>query len=156
MRVVLDSNIFCRAFIGQKGPCRSILTASYRLEFSLLVSNAIVTEILHILWEKANKDKLHDSAKKELVGRLLRAMSRAVDVNATVKRNICVEDPEDDKFIWCAIEGNADIIVSADKDLLNLNGSSQLKNKKGKSIQVLSPEDFQQYMLIKAVNQKRN
>ena len=32
-------------------------------------------------------------------------------------------DPEDDKFIWCAIEGKADFIVSGDKHLLELANS---------------------------------
>jgi predicted nucleic acid-binding protein len=29
-------------------------------------------------------------------------------------------DPSDDKFIWCAIEGRAEVIVSGDEHLLNL------------------------------------
>lgn len=29
-------------------------------------------------------------------------------------------DPSDDKFIWCAIEGHAEVIVSGDEHLLNL------------------------------------
>ncbi|MCP4574677.1 MAG: putative toxin-antitoxin system toxin component, PIN family [Deltaproteobacteria bacterium] len=32
-------------------------------------------------------------------------------------------DPSDDKFIWCAIEGRADVIVSGDEHLLNLSPS---------------------------------
>ena len=32
-------------------------------------------------------------------------------------------DPSDDKFIWCAIEGCAEVIVSGDEHLLNLSPS---------------------------------
>ena len=30
------------------------------------------------------------------------------------------KDPSDDKFIWCAIQGGAEVIVSGDEHLLNL------------------------------------
>jgi len=30
------------------------------------------------------------------------------------------KDPSDDKFIWCAMEGRAEVIVSGDEHLLNL------------------------------------
>lgn len=36
------------------------------------------------------------------------------------KPNVIPEDPEDDKFIACAIEGKAEYIVSEDKDLRRL------------------------------------
>lgn len=32
-------------------------------------------------------------------------------------------DPSDDKFIWCAIQGGAEVIVSGDEHLLNLQSS---------------------------------
>jgi len=40
----------------------------------------------------------------------------------TVKpgRPFVTMDPSDDKFIWCAIEGHAEVIVSGDEHLLNL------------------------------------
>ena len=46
---------------------------------------------------------------------------------------IC-RDPEDDKFISCAIPGSADYIVSGDKDLFDL--------KKYKSIKIIKASDF--------------
>jgi putative PIN family toxin of toxin-antitoxin system len=36
---------------------------------------------------------------------------------------VVVKDPSDDKFIWCALEGHAEVIVSGDKHLLNLSQS---------------------------------
>jgi len=32
-------------------------------------------------------------------------------------------DPPDDKFVWCAIEGRAEVIVSGEEHLLNLSPS---------------------------------
>ena len=55
-----------------------------------------------------------------------------VEVVKDVK-GIC-RDPEDDKFISCAISGSADYIVSGDKDLFDL--------KQYKSIKIIKASDF--------------
>jgi predicted nucleic acid-binding protein len=45
-------------------------------------------------------------------------------------------DPTDDKFLECAVSGEADYIVSADGDLLNLHGV--------RGIPILDPPAFWQ------------
>lgn len=52
--------------------------------------------------------------------------------------SVC-EDPDDDKFIECAIAGKCNIIVSGDRHLLKLAGY--------KGIQVLKPRDFMEQYL---------
>lgn len=52
MRVVLDTNVYVSAFIGQADSCREILRELYRQHYTLLVSNAII-----------NGDKQHLMAK---------------------------------------------------------------------------------------------
>ena len=47
--------------------------------------------------------------------------------------SVC-EDPDDNKFIECAIAGNSKLIVSGDKHLLNITGYH--------GISVLKPRDF--------------
>ena len=48
--------------------------------------------------------------------------------------NVIQEDPDDNKFIACAVEGRVDYIVSEDKDLQRL--------KKYDSITVLGKQEF--------------
>jgi putative PIN family toxin of toxin-antitoxin system len=38
-------------------------------------------------------------------------------------RNFIQNDPKDDMFIWCAMEGNASVIISGDEHLLNFKES---------------------------------
>lgn len=38
-------------------------------------------------------------------------------------RSYVQSDPQDDIFIWCAIKGKADLIISGDSHLLKLTGS---------------------------------
>ncbi len=52
----------------------------------------------------------------------------------TPKLKIVINDPDDDKFIECAVELGADYIVSGDKELLTV--------KKFGNIRILSPRQF--------------
>ncbi|MBI3385275.1 hypothetical protein HY030_03740 [Candidatus Gottesmanbacteria bacterium] len=47
---------------------------------------------------------------------------------------VVAKDPGDDKFIACAISGNANYLVSGDKHLLEMNNYHGLK--------ILSPKGF--------------
>ena len=48
------------------------------------------------------------------------------------------KDPTDNKFIECAVEGNADCIISGDKHIVGL--------KDYKGIAILSPKQFLEYI----------
>src|SRR5262249_15213790 len=49
----------------------------------------------------------------------------ATVVNPTRKLNVVEDDPDDNIVLECAAEAEADIIVSADKDLLRLKNYGQ-------------------------------
>lgn len=55
---------------------------------------------------------------------------------ARVVKNIC-QDPDDDKFLSCALSASADFIVSGDKDLTAI--------KQYKSIKIITPQRLLQY-----------
>jgi putative PIN family toxin of toxin-antitoxin system len=44
-----------------------------------------------------------------------------------------LDDPSDDKFIWCAVEGNAEAIVTSDQHLLRLSSCP---------VPIFSPSEF--------------
>ena len=52
---------------------------------------------------------------------------------ARLRRQIC-NDPDDDKFIACAIAAKTKLIISGDQDLLRVTGTSGIK--------VLTPAEF--------------
>jgi putative PIN family toxin of toxin-antitoxin system len=53
----------------------------------------------------------------------------------TVKSGLAfiIEDPSDDKFIWCALEGGAEAIISSDRHLLRL---------RSRPVPIFSPSEF--------------
>ena len=51
-------------------------------------------------------------------------------------KNIVHTDPSDDKFIHCAINGNAEFIISGDDHLLSLRSV--------KNVRIVNPSEFMQ------------
>jgi len=55
-------------------------------------------------------------------------------VTPTRKINVVLEDPTDDKFIECAVEGESDYIITNDKHLLKI--------KEFEGIKIIIPYEF--------------
>ncbi len=55
-----------------------------------------------------------------------------LDTNVFVE-SVC-EDPEDDKFIACALAGRCKVIISGDRHLLKVSGFGEIR--------VMSPRQF--------------
>ena len=133
MKIILDTNVFISG-IFFSGPPSQILKAWQNKSFQIVLSEQILIEYQKVADELSSKYPQVDIAPIiELVtihGQLIDA--QGIDIS------IC-EDPDDDKFIECAIAGKCDIIVSGDKHLLNLAGY--------KSIKILRPREFvEQYL----------
>lgn len=141
MRTVLDTNIFYRAIICKSGPCRSILEANYRGVFTLLLSKETLEEarkvILGFLDREASLSKID---KDEILRMFMYALLRAenVDVRSKLKKS---RHGADNKFVRCAIDGNADYIISADDHLLSI--TEPITNLGGKPVHIEPPERHQ-------------
>jgi len=113
MRVVFDSNVFISAFVipGSQGE-RAFLLAR-RKRFVLHTSIAILTETAGRLRRKFGQDE--DDIKQAL-----RQISRAAVVSKpTTKLNV-VDDEADNRILECALQAQADLIVTGDRHLLKL------------------------------------
>ena len=113
MRVVLDTNVFVSAALG--GQIGIISAAWQANEFTLIMSNAILSEYIDVL----SRPKLH--LTPEVVSVVVaRAQRRAEFVTPTKAITAVEADPTDNKFLEAALEGKADYVVSGDKHLLDL------------------------------------
>ena len=105
--VVIDTNCLLRMI-----PLRS----RYRLawesfldgKYTLCVSNEILSEYMEILAEKVNA-----SFAANIVGAILRSPF-VLRFDPQFHFNLIEADPDDNKFVDCAIIANADFIVSDD------------------------------------------
>ena len=127
MRIILDTNVVISG-IFWAGPPQIILKRWLAGKATLLVSAPILAEYREVLRRMSDK---HGFAYFSKWDRLLTELSEAVEPKQLVA--IC-RDHDDDKYLEAAVGGQAQALVSGDKDLL------VLKDIHG--IPILSPRNF--------------
>ena len=116
LRLVFDTNIYVMASGMPGGYIVYWLDMALPPDnrFQLYTSSAILIEVQAKLEQKMRFER---AQAVEFINRLKRI---AIEVNPTQILNIVKEDPDDNVILECALEAHADIIVSADRDLLRL------------------------------------
>jgi putative PIN family toxin of toxin-antitoxin system len=120
MRVVFDTNIFISAFVipgsqGEKAVLR-ILEA----QDTLLLSKEILDELLSALSMKFSRDK-------EEISRVAIFLSEIAEWVEPTAQISALEDEPDNRILECAVSGEADIIVTGDKEMLRLKQYQKTK-----------------------------
>lgn len=111
MNVVIDTNVFVSSFFG--GNARRIIDLWKEGKVRLCLSKAILDEYIAVLQRMGLKDQ---SELKELLSLFAKA-HHLTFTTKTSKIRAVPEDPDDDKFIECAVALTAEIIVTGDKAL---------------------------------------
>lgn len=115
MRVVLDTNTLISALLFSGTASRLVpLWQSGRI--TVLLSKAILEEYLRVL--AYPKFRLTDQEIRGLIEGDLLPFVDTVQVRKSLK--VVTRDPEDDKFLECAVAGRAAYLVTGDRDLLEL------------------------------------
>ena len=128
MKIVLDTNVFISGIFFH-GPPAQILEAWKSSKIQIVLSKEILEEYQRVADVLAKKySEIDISAIIELI-----AIHGEVIDTEGVEVFEC-EDPDDNKFLECAIASRAKLIVSGDKHLLKLNGYQE--------IGVYKPRDF--------------
>jgi putative PIN family toxin of toxin-antitoxin system len=120
VRAVFDTNIFISALVIPGGRADAALQEVLQGRVSLVISRAIIHEVLAVLARKFGRDA-------EELSRVAIFLSDAADVvspNLTIR--ILRDDP-DNRVIECAVAGKADVIVSGDQEMLKLGAHQEIK-----------------------------
>jgi len=120
LRLVLDTNIFVSSILTRQGTAAQLLNAWRDRQFLLVVSVDIIDEISAVLRRRRLREKY--AITSEDVDQLIALFEHdalSVPGQADVAGAI-PNDPADEKFLACAVDGMADYLVSGDKDLLEL------------------------------------
>ena len=132
-RTVLDTNVYVSGTILARGAPYELLEAWRQQRFILVISQAILAEIERVLRYPRIRQRYSITARD--IARLvdsLRADALVVPGDVEVSRTS--DDPDDDKFLACALEAQAECIVMGDPQLLSL-GSYH-------GIAILTPREF--------------
>lgn len=129
IKVVIDTNVFVSAILFG-GELDKLINLWKRKKIVLLLSKEILEEYIKVLSYK--KFELSDKIIKRIIYEELLPYTKNIKVKKRI--NIIEEDPSDNIFLECALEGRANYIISGDKHLLQL--------KQYKSIKIISFREF--------------
>lgn len=119
LRAVIDTNLFISGIFARDSLSAQLQNLWINLEFELVTSIEIIKEISRVLNYPRIKD--HFKPKDKNIKRFFRLIFRkAVIAKDIYKTDRITEDPTDNKFLACALEKNADYIVSRDPHLRNI------------------------------------
>lgn len=118
MRIVADTNVVVSALLWG-GPPRAVLTAAREQRISLYTSAPLIAELENVL----SRDKLarrFTTIGKTPTDALDRYLALVRIVTPAMLEAAVSRDPDDDQVLATAIAANAELIVSGDRDLLDL------------------------------------
>jgi len=117
-KIVVDTNILVSGLLFGGKPGELVVLWKKRLVVPVC-SKEIIEEYLRVL--AYPKFQLSESDIEFILNHELLPYFKVLSVKPG--KPFVTTDPSDDKFIWCALDGNAEVIVSGDEHLLKLSSS---------------------------------
>lgn len=128
MNIIIDTNVFISGIFWSGAPS-NILKAWKNRKITLIASQEILDE-----YDRVSKALSKQYPKIDLSPFIeLLAINSKIYTPLKLKEKIS-RDPDDDKFIACALAANVKIIISGDQDLLSIG--------EYKGINIIKPADF--------------
>ena len=128
-RIVADTNLLVsRLLLSQSLPAQVVRKAVE--EGQLLVSDATLGELADVL-SRAKFDPYVSLEDRQDFIRVLNRVAERIIVTAPIK---ACRDPKDDKFLEVALNGEANLILTGDRDLLALHPF--------RGVDILSPREY--------------
>lgn len=127
LRVVIDTNVLISSVFG--GNPRKVIDLWKNGKLLLIVSDEIVDEYLEVL----KRFEFSNDIYVEFID-LLSNIDTTQRISPLKRFKVIKEDPDDDKFLECAVEGGISYIISGDKHLMKL--------VEFQGVEILSPAKF--------------
>jgi uncharacterized protein len=118
IRAVLDANVMVSGILTEGIP-RRILRAWRAGRFHLLASQVTLNEMAHVL-RYPKIARRHRWSDSEIHAFMESLEALAILTPGKLRLNVVAADPSDDRYLECAIEGEADYLVTGDRHLLGI------------------------------------
>jgi len=128
IKVVVDTNVFVSSFFG--GNPRKIVDLWKSGQLTLCLSKPVIDEYVEVLQRIGLKN---ERELRELLSLFAHGFHIIFSAK-TPELHLVGEDPDDDKFIECAVALKADFIVSGDKALIAIQDYM--------GIRIVTPKEF--------------
>ncbi len=133
IRAVLDTNVVVSGIIKGGSPPGRISAALFQRRFIAVTSSALLTEAARVLSYPKISRRYH--LERETINSIMTSLTLVSDCVETPKVSWKASpDPDDDLFLACALQGNADYVVTGDQDFRSM-GSFQ-------GVQLITAESF--------------
>lgn len=119
LKAVIDTNLFVSGLFSRDSVSAKLQNHWINLDFTLVTSIDIIKEVNRVLHYPRIQERFNP--KDETIKRFFRLIFRkAVITKDIYQTDRLADDPTDNKFLACALEGRADYIVSRDPHLRNI------------------------------------
>jgi len=119
LKAVIDTNLFISGIFAKKSLSAKLQDSWINQKFDLVTSLEIMKEVSRVL--QYPRIKQNFKPKNETIKRFFRLVFRKAIITKDIyKTDIVENDPSDNKFLACALEGKADFVVSRDAHLRNI------------------------------------
>lgn len=108
VRVVLDTNVLLIS-IARQSKYHPIFKGILNNDFEIVISNEIISEYIEILERKANTTVATN------VIEFLINLPNVEKIEVSFRWNLIEQDPDDNKFVDCAIAGRVKYVVTNDQ-----------------------------------------
>jgi putative PIN family toxin of toxin-antitoxin system len=122
MRVVFDTNVLVRAAMSPHGLAGGLQSLLQRSGHEFVISTWLLQELEDVLRRPRLRQyhRFDDDKIRQIILDLDRVATRVV-IGDPPSTPVVERDPKDDAVILTAIAGEADVICTRDKDLLDAN-----------------------------------
>lgn len=132
IRVVIDTSVLIRYLIKPSAAVRHLIEALWLNDDVVMVSSP---ELIAELEDVLARDYIRALIRPEEGKALLDAIRATAEILPPLSKvPAYTRDPKDDKFVACAVIGQASYIITVDKDILVLERLGDL--------QMVTPYDF--------------
>ena len=119
IKAVVDTNLIISGSISDKGAPYKLLKAWENKKFILLTTMEIINEAKRVLHYPKIK-ATYRLTEEDILNTVNSLLNDAAIVKGLYQVKKVKNDPTDDKFLGCALEGGASHVVSGDSHLLSL------------------------------------
>lgn len=124
MRAVIDTNVLFSVLLASSRPASTIgeiVNAAIRGEYEMLVPEEVIDE-LDDVWrrKKADHPAITDEQMQRFI-RLMRDVATLVPASSGPIPHV-LRDRKDDFLLMAVVWGDADVLVTGDRDMLDIRG----------------------------------
>ncbi len=130
IKVVLDTNILVSSLLKSGGVPDLLVSLILEKRALLCLTDSIVSEYEEVL----SRDKFKELDPQKVAELIARLKSSALWVEPKVQLNAARHDPEDNKFLECALEAQADFLITGN--------TRHFPPKRFKKTLIVSPAEF--------------